>query len=93
MNPQNYRRGTSLRVFWVDSSQKAGWQYAKVHPVQIERVMTTGHVVNCSEDGIAMTSSLSHYGGVLGLVNIPWACVTNVRELEDKDGEALLFLL
>jgi hypothetical protein len=30
-----------------------------------------------------MTSTISKLGGVLGLVTIPWACITSIQELED----------
>lgn len=83
MTPQTYTRGDALRVAWVDSTEQSGWMYAEEPPVHIERIVTTGFVVNTSPDGINLTHSLSKLGGVLGLVTIPWACITSIQELKD----------
>lgn len=83
MKPQTYARGIALRVTWVDSTQSHGWLYTENPPVHIERIVTQGFAVNTSPDGLNMTSTISKLGGVLGLVTIPWACITSIQELED----------
>lgn len=89
MKPEKFSRGTALRVFWVDSSQTAGWQYDET-PVLIEKIATLGWVVNTSEDGINMTSTLSRHGGALSLVAIPWACITYIQTLPEWNRDANL---
>lgn len=81
MKPTEYRRGTALRVTWVDSTESSGWMYEKTPAVHVEEVTTTGHFVNSTDKGLNMTSTLSKLGGVLGLVTIPWQSVTSIQEI------------
>jgi hypothetical protein len=90
MTPISFRRGTALRVFWVDSTQTPGWIYEKLPTVQVERVATLGWAVNSSVRGLNLTSTLSTRGGALSLVTIPWAAITDIQELEEWNRDANL---
>jgi len=90
MKPREYTRGKALRVFWVDSTQTAGWKYDEEIPVTIERIATLGWVVTTSPDGMNMTTTLSRHGGVLSFVSIPWRAITHIQELNEWDREANL---
>lgn len=83
MKPEKYRRGQALRVLWVDSTETAGWLYLTNPPVHIEVVVTQGFVVNTSDEGINLTSTLSDNGGILSMVSIPWEAVKDIQDIED----------
>ena len=89
MKPQTYLRGQALRVFWVDSSHRAGWRYDDP-PVLIEEVSTLGWVVNTNRKGLNMTTSISKHGGILSLVTIPWQSVTNIQVIPEWNRDANL---
>jgi hypothetical protein len=90
MKPRAFSRGTALRVFWVDSSQTAGWKYDENIPVMVEKIATLGWVTDTSSDGINMTSTLSKHGGVLSYISIPWKAIVHIQELNEWDRDANL---
>lgn len=83
MKPLSFRRGTALRVFWVDSTQTPGWLYEDLPEVKIEKVATLGWAVNSTIEGLNLTSTLSRRGGILTLVTIPWRAITDIQELKE----------
>ena len=91
MKPEKYIRGKALRVFWVDSTQSAGWQYHENPPVHVEEVVTLGFVVNTTNRGLNMTTSISELGGTLSMVSIPWECVIGIQSLNGWDRTDNLF--
>lgn len=88
MKPLSFRRGTALRVFWLDSTQTAGWLYEDHPEIMVEKCATLGWVVNSSIKGLNLTSTLSTRGGVLSLVTIPWKAITDIQELKEWDRDA-----
>lgn len=82
MKPEEYIKGQALRVFWVDSTQSAGWQYAEHPPVHIEEVVSLGFFINSSPKGVNLSHSLSEHGAVLSLVTIPWEAITHIQDIE-----------
>lgn len=83
MKPLSFRRGTALRVFWVDSTQTSGWLYDSLPDVQVENVATLGWAVNSTINGLNITSTLSRRGGILSIVTIPWRAITDIQELKE----------
>lgn len=83
MKPLSFRRGTALRVFWVDSTHTPGWIYDEHPTVEVENVSTLGWAVNSTVRGLNLTSTLSTRGGLLSLVTIPWAAITDIQELKE----------
>lgn len=83
MKPEKYSRGQTLRVFWVDSTQSAGWRYEANPPVKIEEIVSIGFVAGCSEVGINLTTTVSDGGGVLSFVSIPWEAITHIQDIPD----------
>lgn len=90
MTPLSFPRGTALRVFWVDSTQTAGWMYDLHPPVEVENVATLGWAVNSTVNGLNLTSTLSKRGGVLSVVTIPWAAITDIQELKEWNRDVNL---
>jgi hypothetical protein len=90
MKPQNFSRGDALRVFWVDSTQTAGWQYESEIPVLIEKIATLGWVTDTSDEGLNITTTISRQGGVLSIVTIPWKAITCIQELKDWNRDVNL---
>jgi hypothetical protein len=90
MTPTTFPRGKALRVFWVDSTQIAGWRYGDQIPVHIEKIITLGWVVNCSTEGIGMTTTIAESGSVLSSVMIPWVAVVHIQELNEWDRDSNL---
>lgn len=90
MKPKMFPKGLALRVFWVDSTQIAGWRYADNLPVHIEKIVTLGWVVNCSDEGISLTTTIASSGSVLSSVMIPWVSVVHVQELNEWDRDSNL---
>lgn len=90
MKSQSFPRGKAIRVFWVDSTQSAGWKYGEEIPVTIEKIATLGWVVGTSKDGLNMTTTLSQNGGVLSIVAIPWQSVVHIQECNEWDRDVNL---
>lgn len=90
MKPKSFPRGKALRVFWVDSTQTAGWRYEETPPLLIEKIATLGWVVNTTHEGVNLTTTISKHGGVLSLVTIPWQAVTHIQELTEWDRDSNL---
>lgn len=87
MKPERYSRGKALRVFWVDSAESSGWNYDENPPVHVEEVVTLGFVVNTSEKGLGLSTSLSQLGGTLSRVYIPWQAITGIQSLSGWDRD------
>lgn len=83
MKQQKFERGDALRVFWVDSTQSAGWMYESNPPVHVEEVTSLGFFVNSSVKGINLSTTLSENGGILSLITIPWECITGIQEIHE----------
>lgn len=83
-------RGQALRVFWVDSTQSAGWRYEDNPPVHVEDVVSLGFFVNDSPKGINITTTLSDNGGILSYTTIPWEAVTVIQDIPEWDRHASL---
>lgn len=83
MKPEKYRRGKALRVFWVDSTENAGWHYGENPPVYIEEVVSLGWVASTSDKGLNLTTTISERGGTLSLVSIPWEAITDIQDIPE----------
>lgn len=70
-----------MQVEWVDSKTHRGWQPGCEMPHSVARVSSLGYVVQCNEEGVVISTSVSSEGMSLDNIIIPWGCVQSLEEL------------
>lgn len=78
MKKQDIACGVPVVVWWKDSTEENGWtRNPKNLPAD---VITAGFVVGVSDDGVAVshTLTIAPPGANLGCVSIPWVCITKL---------------
>ena len=72
-----------VKLIWKDSTRLENWMYASdlEQPVVLKDIATIGFVVHNTPEYVTITHTAMENGSVLGLLAIPWGCVSFCKPL------------
>lgn len=75
--------GEAISFIWHDSKALEGWQYDPTRKRNVGTIHTLGRVVQSSDEGITVTSSLCGLASIDDLT-VPWGAVEILERLPEK---------
>lgn len=83
MRPIELPKGKAVYVRWVDSVTQTGWNYDGSGCDAPEVVESLAFVVTSSQKCLALSTSLSHRGGIVSALLIPWEAIQEITPVGD----------
>ena len=84
---KKWKRGSIVRIKWVDSAATYGWQRANTKPSKPSRCETFGFVIADKKSHVTVAmNSAGDFGDYGEQMSIPRACITEITALEPVGG-------
>ena len=82
MEPIEVSFGDAVVLTWHDSRALAGWQYDNNRERVVGEIRSLGRVVQSSDKGITITSSINEHATIDDLT-IPWGAIQEILRIEE----------